>query len=123
MGHAFEVPPSLEGVFSVVFISEDPPAHAEDHWPVPRDQGREGGLVALGHKPLQQLAFRQAGCRALIKETVQLLQHGARMMAHVDRPSRVTACRHSSVCLVTGAPISLFTFSIGRQAAETGLCC
>ena len=52
----------LEGVPGVVLVAQDGPAGAQDHRPVPLDQGREGqlgGLAAPRREALQQLPVRQ----------------------------------------------------------------
>ena len=48
----------LEGVFRVLFVVQHPPTHPQDHRPVPRDQGSEGGLVAASGEVVQKLAVR-----------------------------------------------------------------
>ena len=48
----------LEGILDIIRIAECIPADAEDHRPVPLDQGREGqlgGLAVLGREPFEEL--------------------------------------------------------------------
>ena len=59
-----------------MFVTEDAPAYAQDHRPVPRDQRGERSLVAFGDKPFQELAFGQTGDSSLVENAVQLLQDG-----------------------------------------------
>jgi hypothetical protein len=69
----------LEGVVRVVRVVEHAPADAEDHRPVPLDQGREGqlrGLAAAGREPLQELAVSQLPGRPDVVERADLPEDG-----------------------------------------------
>src|SRR5262249_41683456 len=47
----------LEGVFGVVDVAEDAPAHAQHHRPMMPNQSLEGGLIAMPDKPFEQRAI------------------------------------------------------------------
>ena len=57
-------------------VAQGAPADAEDHRPVPRDQGREGGLVAAAGEPLQELTLAQARDGPGREQPLDLSQHG-----------------------------------------------
>ena len=65
----------LEGVLGVVRVAEDAPADAQDHRPVPLDQGREGQLgrlAAPGREPLEELAVGQSRRRSGRQQRAEL---------------------------------------------------
>jgi hypothetical protein len=47
----------LEGIFGTVTIWQNAPADAPDHGPVPRQQAREGNLIAAADEAFQQLGI------------------------------------------------------------------
>src|SRR5262245_27907247 len=51
----------LKGVVRVRGAAEDPPASAEDHWPMTPDEELERGLVALIDPPGDHIRVRHAG--------------------------------------------------------------
>jgi hypothetical protein len=74
----------LEGILNVLIVVENSPANAQDHRPVSCHQSGERHLVSIGDKPIEQLAFTQAGNGPSIEDTVQLFQDGTRVTAHGD---------------------------------------
>src|SRR5262249_34965454 len=69
----------LEGVVGVVGIAEDAATHAQDHRPMPADQGRERALVPPRNEALQQLAVAQPAAIAQQKGLTQMLQHAIQL--------------------------------------------
>src|SRR5262245_56154843 len=49
----------LESVLGVVFFPQDPPAHVQDHRPVPLHKRLEGNLVPPGGEALHPLPVRE----------------------------------------------------------------
>ena len=77
----------LEGVVGVVGVVEDAAADAQDHRPMPTDQGLEGQLVAVGDVPFQEPGVGQARQGPLAEEAVDLPQGGVASQAgHESRP-------------------------------------
>ena len=65
----------LEGVLGMVVVAQELPADAQDHRPVARHQGGEGGLagrLAAGGEPLEELAVGEPGDRAALEERPEL---------------------------------------------------
>ena len=60
----------LEGVVGVVGVVEHASADAQDHRPVPADQGLEGQLVAVGDVSFQEPRIGQARQGALAEEAI-----------------------------------------------------
>ena len=64
----------------VVRVGQDAPADAQDHRPVPLDQGREGQLGRLapaGREPLQELPVRQLPDGSDVHQRADLAQDRA----------------------------------------------
>jgi hypothetical protein len=67
----------LKGVLDVVRVAQGVPADAEDHRPVPVDQGREGGfrgLAASCEEAVEQLSVGEAGDDSEVEESMDLFQ-------------------------------------------------
>ena len=62
----------LECVVDVMRIGEPATADPQDHRAVPLDEGLQGQFVAVGHEPIQELAFVQAGDAPALEEPVDL---------------------------------------------------
>ena len=70
----------LEGILRLVFVSQDRPAQAQHHRPVPLDERGEGvlgRLSATGREPFEQLPVRHRAGHALVEEHGKLTQRGA----------------------------------------------
>ena len=76
----------LEGVLDVPLVAEHAAADAQDHRTVPRDQGGERRLVAVGDVAIQERALAQARDRTPIEQPVQLVEDRSRIRVH-DAPS------------------------------------
>jgi hypothetical protein len=64
----------LERVLGVVRFTQDPPADAQDHRPVPRHQRLDGPGIPLAEEPLKELRVRQSRKHALRKQAVEISQ-------------------------------------------------
>ncbi len=83
----------LEGVLGVLFVPQQPPAHAQHQRSVSAHQLGEGGLVAAGDELLQQLAVGQRVGRVGAGQLVQVSQHeGERSAGHGPPPGGAGVC-------------------------------
>ena len=65
----------LDGIFGMVPVTQNLPADAPDHRPMPVDQRGERHLasrIVAGDEPLQQLPVGQSGERAALEERLNL---------------------------------------------------
>ena len=64
----------LEGVLDVVLVPEDGAAGGQDHGAMAGDQGLEGGLVAVGDIPGQELAIAESDRAAVVEQVAEVPQ-------------------------------------------------
>jgi hypothetical protein len=57
----------LKGILGVLDLSENPPAHARNQWPMPANQSREGSLIAVLAEQFQQLSVGQLSGRSRLR--------------------------------------------------------
>jgi len=69
----------LEGVLGAVNVVQHAAADAEDQRPVTAHQHLDGGFVAVGHEPLQQLTVRHCRRRHAADQVAEVLQQGVGM--------------------------------------------
>src|SRR5262249_55608744 len=69
----------LESVFRSVPVAEHPPAGAEDHRPVPANQGGKGGFVSAGSKAAQQLAVCLAADSSRTRDVADIAEDGGEL--------------------------------------------
>jgi len=107
----------LEGILDVLIVTENSSANTQDHRPVPRHQGGERHLVALGDEPLEQLALTQPSNGSAVENAVQLFQDGTGVMAHDD--SALTRFTVISTLYLRGQGDSNLTFfTISRERKD-----
>jgi hypothetical protein len=79
----------LKRVFGVVQVAQHAPANAQDHRPVPSDEGREGRFIAAGKESAQQFAVRQSTTIVHQGGAVQVLENPAlETCGHAKAPQR-----------------------------------
>jgi hypothetical protein len=80
----------LEGVLGVLPVAQEPAADAEHHGAVPPDEHLEGGLVAAGGEPFEEVAVLEAAVRPPGDETAQVTEDVVRRAwGHGWLPGRV----------------------------------
>ena len=108
----------LEGVLGVVLVAQDRAADAEDHRPVPLDQGREGRPgrlvpvpvpVRTAGEPAQQLAVGQPARRARVEERPDVLEYSSARDASI--PCRSPDGLRVKRPVVPRRPLAVPTFS------------
>ena len=76
----------LECVLDVVLLLQHGAAGGQDHRAMPRDQGLEGGLVAVGDIPGQELAIAESDRAAVVEQVAEVPQGAPQYADGHDAP-------------------------------------